>query len=68
MKRKEFIKKHILPYEDDKAKVEYYEGLYASTCCDAHPLGEVDIYNDGVILGRCISCKEGAEFYEEDYE
>ena len=27
MKRKKFIKEHILPYEDDKTKVEYYEGL-----------------------------------------
>ena len=27
MKRKKFIKQHILPYEDDKTKVEYYEGL-----------------------------------------
>ena len=26
MKRKKFIKKHILPYEDDKTKVDYYEG------------------------------------------
>ncbi len=26
MKRKKFIKEHILPYEDDKTKVEYYEG------------------------------------------
>ena len=27
MKRKKFIKQHILPHEDDKTKVEYYEGL-----------------------------------------
>ena len=27
MKRKKFIKEHILPYEDDKTKVDYYEGL-----------------------------------------
>ena len=26
MKRKKFIKKHILQYEDDKTKVDYYEG------------------------------------------
>ena len=26
MKRKKFIKEHILPYEDDKTKVDYYEG------------------------------------------
>jgi hypothetical protein len=26
MKRKKFIKKHILPYEDDNTKVDYYEG------------------------------------------
>jgi len=26
MKRKKFIKQHILPYEDDKTKVKYYEG------------------------------------------
>lgn len=27
MKRKKFIKEHILPYEDDKLKVQYYEGV-----------------------------------------
>ena len=26
MKRKKFIKEHILPHEDDKTKVDYYEG------------------------------------------
>ena len=26
MTRKEFIKKHILPYEDDGTKVDFYEG------------------------------------------
>ena len=26
MSETEFIKKHILPYEDDKTKVDYYEG------------------------------------------
>ena len=25
MKRKKFIKEHILPHEDDKTKVDYYE-------------------------------------------
>lgn len=53
---------------DEYYKDEDLDPTYASTCCDAHPLGEVDIDKDGVILGRCISCKEGAEFYEEDYE
>ena len=26
MERKEFIKQHILPYEDAETKVDYYEG------------------------------------------
>ena len=29
MKRDKFIKEHILPYEDDKTKVDYYEGNIA---------------------------------------
>ena len=29
-----------------------------STCCDAYPIGEIDI--DGT--GRCSDCKEGTTF------
>jgi len=26
MKRKRFIREHILPYENDKTKIDFYEG------------------------------------------